>query len=316
MSSNARLFSIFVGNSSIRSDGLLTMNRLSFTIYRLISFFIKGRRNPPYALTPVLYFLLAKLWRYRRKVIDGNIQRVFPSYTTREVADLRKRFYRQFSNTLVEVFFGFVNPSLVPGFVHFEGVKHIQRSLDAGRHVIAVAGHFYNWEWLGIACPNVVKAPVYGVYKKLNNPYFEKELITVRRGFGLDLIQVSEASAVIENLAKQGQPAVFILVADQAPNYVPAATWVEFFGRSLPFYAGVQRLSEKHGMDVVYASIRRPARGSYVAEIEPMKPLEGSYVSAFARRLEASILESAEGWLWSHKRWKHVKDDSQAHSTA
>ena len=37
---------------------------------------------------------------------------------------------------------------------------------------------------------------------------------------------------------------------------------------------------------------------------------KGAIIERFARRLEKSIIQYPEQYLWSHRRWKHNKPDA------
>jgi Kdo2-lipid IVA lauroyltransferase/acyltransferase len=63
----------------------------------------------------------------------------------------------------------------------------------------------------------------------------------------------------------------------------------------------------------VYVSMKRVRRGYYEVRLEVMaEPPYGEeagteIAESYARRLEATIRESPEDWLWIHNKWKYPK---------
>ena len=55
-----------------------------------------------HALSEIAVFVLARVIRYRRDVIEQNIRTVFPNMTTQEVNQLIIQFYRNFADTFTE----------------------------------------------------------------------------------------------------------------------------------------------------------------------------------------------------------------------
>lgn len=246
--------------------------------------------------------------KYRKDVIEKNINRVFPEYTENQIRTLRNDFYLMFSRLMVEFLFAYAYPRELLKRITFEGNHLITDSFKNGKSVILSCGHFYNWEWLAITGGTLLPAPLYGIYKKLSNPYFEKNLYDIRASLGMNLVETREAKKFIQERESQNAPSLYILAADQSPPYLPAAIYFDFFGISTPFFSGIERFSEQYDMDVVYAEVSHPKKGHYNVTIKKLERVDGSYTRAFVQALESSIKSKPKAWLWSHNRWKHAKD--------
>ena len=67
----------------------------------------------------------------------------------------------------------------------------------------------------------------------------------------------------------------------------------------------------------MYLSIRRVRRGYYVMHVDKLTDSRQEYVPGqvtkkYVEALEKDILSDPTTWLWSHRRWKHKKQDMAA----
>jgi KDO2-lipid IV(A) lauroyltransferase len=77
-------------------------------------------------------------------------------------------------------------------------------------------------------------------------------------------------------------------------------------------FLGVEKISRKLNQPVIFCNMRKVARGRYEVDLELLcenpkdtKPFE--ITEMHVRALERLIHEAPQYWLWSHRRWKHVK---------
>jgi KDO2-lipid IV(A) lauroyltransferase len=68
---------------------------------------------------------------------------------------------------------------------------------------------------------------------------------------------------------------------------------------------------------VVLIGIRKERRGRYIATLEKlcddasqMEP--GSILKGYVNFIERQLERQPENWLWSHRRWKHVRKQTSA----
>ena len=113
------------------------------------------------------------------------------------------------------------------------------------------------------------------------------------------------------------------LVADQAApkENVP----IEFFGTKVPTHQGPAVFSLKMGSPLVSIFSVRRGDGSYdmfVKEI-PSEDLDGyteenaiELTRRHVRVTEAIIRRFPDQWMWMHKRWKHVPEESGEKGTS
>ena len=100
-----------------------------------------------YVVENLLFVLLYYCLRYRMKVVKTNLRNSFPEKSERELAVIRRRFYR----TLSEIFVDTINMA----YMNEEKgrtvltVKDVEKHVEAvhGRDWIAMTAHFGCWEY-------------------------------------------------------------------------------------------------------------------------------------------------------------------------
>lgn len=265
-----------------------------------------------YVVSDLLYFLLARLIRYRRTVIRTNLQASFPTLPPKEINNLIRGFYRNLTDLIVET----IRLSDLPAEelsrrVTFVNDELIRNYTDKGQAVIGMASHQCNWEWLPPA--SVLNGiPTDSVYKPLKSPFFEKLMREIRSSFGAYPLPMNKIPREI--VARRNQPRIVALVADQVPDQPEFGYWMPFLHRDTPFYPGTERLARSFNLPVFFLETVRIRRGYYRATFYPIAepPYDnlpnGIILERYRDMLEQSIQRNPSDWLWSHKRWKHTRD--------
>jgi KDO2-lipid IV(A) lauroyltransferase len=102
-------------------------------------------------------------------------------------------------------------------------------------------------------------------------------------------------------------------IADQTPQ-PNGAYWTTFLNQDTPVFTGTEKIAQKFKYPVIYISIKRPKRGLYAMEAEllvenPEDTSENEISELHTKRLERDIVENPEIWLWTHRRWKHKRNN-------
>ena len=106
----------------------------------------------------------------------------------------------------------------------------------------------------------------------------------------------------------------YIMAADQCPSNIEKAVWVKFFNKETACLHGVEYYTMKFKMPLVFFNVQKVKRSFYTLEIKeikynPEEYIPGLVTSTYMKMLEEIVDTKPEFWLWSHKRWKHVKED-------
>jgi KDO2-lipid IV(A) lauroyltransferase len=128
----------------------------------------------------------------------------------------------------------------------------------------------------------------------------------MRSRFGARLVP---AKSVLAQLAQFRDAAGVGMVADQVPRTSPDRYWTHFLGQDTAFYMGPEILGRALKSQVLFADLRRLARGRYELKFLPLtrpdeRSASGTVTERYARELERAIRADPAGWWWSHRRWK------------
>ena len=265
-----------------------------------------------YALSTSLKWVFYYLISYRKKVIEKNIKNAFPGLNAKQIKQLTFQFYAYLTDQLVEFFYGVsVSKEEMLDRIQLVNEHYISDYLKAGTPVVLVAGHQGNWEWAihRLALSNNLYDVV---YQKLNNLAFNDFTMEVRSRFpGVTLLEKRES--ILATRERKDISRGICLAADQAPQKPESAYWTNFLNQDTAFFTGMERFAREYNYPVVFLELIRKERGKYIMSFEPIASPDytvlpkGEIIERFARRLEKSIIQYPEQYLWSHRRWKHNK---------
>jgi KDO2-lipid IV(A) lauroyltransferase len=266
-----------------------------------------------YRLSDGFAFILYRAVGYRKKVVFGNLKRVFPDKTDAEIEKIAQGAYRNLTDVTLETFKVFTMsqaelqrrcPCLNPELVN--------QYLDKDQSVIISGSHYNNWEMACLTIPKGFHKPAITVYKPLSNRYTDQFTNDNRARGGMQMVSME---SVFSAMRKQpaDQPVAWMMVADQSPSSRKNAHWVSFLGQDSASLPGVDVLARKFKFPVLYFHITRLKRGFYELRYvelwpDPTTASEADITKAYARLVENEIRKAPENWLWSHKRWKMQRD--------
>jgi len=285
--------------------------------YILTRIFIESFRFIPfrliYIISDFLSFLLHSVLGYRKKVVYDNLIKAFPEKSDAEIKKIAKKTYKNFidisleslkmftiSNKEIFKRFNLINPELV------------QKYYDKGQSIIGVSAHYANWEY-GLLIPYYIKHRTIVVFKSLNNKHLTKYVNKNRSRFGLELVALEKTKEAFSDTSK---PMSVFLIADQSPSLLTNAIWIDFFGRDTPCIHGPEAYSKKYNWPIIFCDIQRVKRGYYSSEYttiieNPNEYKKGEITAIYMKKIEEIIRKKPEDWLWTHKRWKHKRENGK-----
>lgn len=262
-----------------------------------------------HAMATALSWITGVLFRYRREVVHANLSHAFPEWDDTQRKKVLRRFYMHFTDTLVETFklLG-MRKSFLPGRIRVKNPEVLEAYFKQQRSVIAVGGHYGNWEWLGTALPLLSPYPVLAAYRPLSNAIIDRTMKQLRSIHGTRLIPDSQ---IYRAMKSAGEPVLTYLIADQTP--LPEnGYWMPFLHRETPVFLGPEKMGRATDAVIVFLAMTRERRGYYQIEVIPVSehPQQEAAFAITHRHvalLEDEIRKSPSDWLWSHKRWKHQR---------
>jgi KDO2-lipid IV(A) lauroyltransferase len=265
-----------------------------------------------YMFSFFLYFILGYVIRYRKKVIEANLRMVFPGKSEKEIAAIVKKYYRHLSDIFVELMYSLYIPEkILRKRIRFVNPELLNKYYDEGRHVVAVTGHYANWEW-GYGCPVYCRHKLMEVYKKLNSKISDRLFHDIRARFGGIPVEMSNLKPIIAESKKR--PTLIYLVADQTPaGNEKMWYYTSFLGiNGTPVFTGPEKLAQKFNAVFIFVNMQKVKRGHYRLEFVPLCENSGNtpaneLTDKYLRKMEQIIYDKPEYWMWSHRRWKRRK---------
>jgi len=261
-----------------------------------------------YAWATINYYLIYYVFRYRRATVAENLNKIFPNYTPNEIKNLEKKFYRHFSDVILEAIkFANSDKKLLDRHLSFTGLDKLNQVKNENKSFILTAAHLGNWEvFLHIA--KYIDVPLYVVYKTIRNPKGETLFSSIRSLS--DALMISEKQIKRFYKSLKSETVGLALLADQAPQDLSTGINTQFLGQeNTIFVKGPEAIARKYNLPVFYLEISKPKRGQYKLQVinlvqNPKQLKEHELTHRYAKRLEENIMRQPELWLWSYARWK------------
>jgi len=263
-----------------------------------------------YRLSDFLYFIIYYIVGYRKKVIANNIEIAFPEKSPEEKKLILKKFYRHFTDILVESIKAFtITESFVKKRYTYKNPELVNKYIKEGKSIALVGAHLSNWEW-SISLPLVLDGKIFGAYSKLRNEMFEKKLKESREKFGVIGAKTSVFMGVIKQNHENNVQGIYLLLSDQSPKLVKAFHWDYFFKQYVPVHTGADMLAQKYDLVVINYRSKKLKRGYFEVDFElvtdtPQECEKFEITQKFLRITERNVAEQPEFYLWSHRRFKH-----------
>lgn len=266
-----------------------------------------------YRLSDFVFVLLFHVFGYRRKVVMMNLSNSFPEKSKDELHQIERRFYRYFCDLILETVKSLtITPKTLRKRLTFENIEVVQKHFEQNQSIIIVMGHFGNWELGGARFAIEPMHKLYVIYHPLKNKYYDRLIYFMRTRLGNGLYPMKDTLRGM--IRDRHDVTATAFIADQTPS-PRGAHWMNFLNQDTPVFIGTGKIANKLNYPVVYAKVLRTKRGHYHITLDdlvtdPSACSSEEIVTKFAHRLEADIRETPDTWLWTHKRWKHKRQDA------
>ena len=266
-----------------------------------------------YIFSDIFYIFLYYFPGYRRDVVRTNLKNSFPEKSEQEIKIIEKAFYKHLADLFIETLkLTHMSSRQIKRRFQVENPEVLSRLKAEGKDLIAVFGHYNNWEYTA-ALPCYTDYKCITIYKPLKNKYFDRFLNGLRKQYGLTLTPMSSILRELVEERKNGIRTLSGFIADQIPSKKDINYWTTFLNQETAVFLGVEKIAAKYDMAVVFFKHQKVKRGYYRMKIEvlvehPDRESGHSITEAHVKRLEEIIREEPQYWIWSHRRWKYKKE--------
>lgn len=257
-----------------------------------------------------IYVLLYYIIGYRKKVVQENLDLVFPEMPDKEKKRIKKAFYHHFCDMMLESVKSMtISEAQMKKRFTFVNVEEITALEQQNKSIVLMCAHYGSWEWIFIL-QKYIGHKGYAIYKRLANKYFDRLVKRIRARYNSYLITTKETIPVLTKAKNNGQLTINGFISDQSPKHDKAFYWADFLGIKVPFHTGAEMLAKRLDMAVVFFEVKRLKRGYYETTFKTVatdaKTFENYEITdLFIKFVENQIREAPEYYLWTHKRWKH-----------
>lgn len=270
-----------------------------------------------YIFSDLIYPFFYYFPGYRKKVVRTNLLNSFPEKSIEEIIAIEKKFYKHLCDLFIETFkLTHMNNANLMKRYRVTNPELLERLYNEGRDVVAVLGHYGNWEWL-VCLPLYTRYQMVSIYKPLQNRHFDRHMLNARSRNGMKVTPMSHIVRDVISLRNENTRSLFAFITDQTPPKGDIKFWTAFLNQDTPVYLGAEKVAVKYDMSVVFFKIRKIKRGFYTLTVDLLFESsaglnEHQVTETHVRKLEDIIKENPEYWIWSHRRWKHKRETVNA----
>lgn len=268
-----------------------------------------------YVISDLIYIIVYRVVRYRRRVVRQNLRSSFPEKEEGELRSIERGFYRWLCDYFVESIKLLSMPEKeVRRRLEMRGLDKVLECLREGQTCAAMLGHYCNWEWLSCTALWLDNYVAGLIYRPLKSKTFDRLFCALRSRHGGVTIPKKDILRYISDYRKSGQRYFLGYISDQSPRYQNTHLWLNFMNRETAAFTGGERIMKMEDNAVFYVEMERPRRGYYKCTFhlmtrDPKAEPEHRITEDFFRRLEATIRREPRYYLWSHRRWKHTREE-------
>lgn len=268
-----------------------------------------------YLLSDCLFFPLFHIVKYRRKVVEKQLDECFPEKSMQERRAIERQFYHFFCDYLVEVIKLFsISKKEMMRRMKFVGIEQVREELKDKKFCFLYLGHYCNWEYVASLSYWLPEIHCGQIYHRIYNQAFDELFLKLRGQFGGESILMKDTLRRILTLRNQEKKVMIGFIADQLPKWENMHHWTTFLNHDTSFFIGAERIAKQVDAALYYVDVERVKRGYYqvrfrLMTLHPKEFPDYELTDQYARLLEESICRQPAYWLWTHKRWKRTKEE-------
>jgi KDO2-lipid IV(A) lauroyltransferase len=289
---------------------------MRFIIYLIVYPFLWSISMLPFPLlylfSDFIYFILYYIVGYRKEIVRENLALALPHLSAQERLIIEKKSFHHLCDMFLEMIKTMtISKKEMDKRFEFTNLEVYLELEKKQKSIALMLAHYASYEWV-ISINEKITFESYAIYKRLNNPYFDKLVRKIRSKFKATLITTKETiPRIIEN-HRNKKLGLYGFASDQSPKVDSAFHWNQFMGINVPIHTGAEMLAKRYDMNMMFLKVKKVKRGYYKASFEILsentKEIPNYEITdQYLKLVEQQILEAPEYYLWTHKRWKHQR---------
>lgn len=260
-------------------------------------------------LTGILFFLGSATYR---KVAIKNLKLAY-NLTGSEARTRALTAFKEMGTTFAEIItLSPLSEKHLKEKVDIEGYSNFLKAKESGKGVFLLSAHLGNWEMMG-AIHSMLSGSLTVIYKKHNNPYVNKAIISLRAACNVKTIPRRNSTRKILTALKKGETVG--ILPDLRTGKKSQSVMVPFFGMSASTNYGLALLAIKTGAPIVPAFTVRDGKGRHICSYKEPVYLKSTgdrdhdireAVVRINTIIEKEIRKYPSQWYWVNDRWKSI----------
>ena len=263
-----------------------------------------------YILSDFVFLIVYYIIGYRKKTVRNNISLTLSHLSSKERLDIEKKSFRHMCDMFLEMIKTMtISKSEMTKRYTFSNLEVYTNLEKKNKSIALMVAHYASYEWV-ISMNSKIGYKGYAIYKRLNNPYFDKLVRNIRSKFEAHLITTKATIPTIESNKASNILSIYGFASDQSPRLSVTFHWKKFLGIEVPVHTGAEMLAKKHDLNVIFLKTKKLKRGYYQGTFEVLSENainvpDYQITDQFLELVEKQIYEAPEFYLWTHNRWKH-----------
>lgn len=261
------------------------------------------------AIARALSWILFRLARERRHIVDVNLRLCFPQW---DEAVRKKKSREVFFNNalgLIETANGYYLPAkILRNTVEVRGIEKLQEAKARGKGVLLLGAHYSHLDLGGVFIS--LYAPIFCIYRPHNNALMDAFILKNRKEFCKGMVDRRDMRGIARAL-KQGEIVWYPPDQDYGGRH---SVYAPFFGVNAATITATSRLARINHSPVLTIAYRRDGgKRHYYLDIDYLDeafPTGDDVADATLvnRALETLISRAPTQYMWTHRRFKSQPD--------
>ncbi len=253
---------------------------------------------------------LGRLWyalsKKHRSIAMRNLDLAMPELSQKERERIAKDVFLHFGRVAGDFLRSTVRTEAeVLASIEVVGRENGDQALDLGAGILAVTGHFGNWERLAHWFSST-GGKITVVARDANDSGLNQQVQRIRAKAGIEVLSRGRSTRTL--VTKLQNKEILGLLPDQNSD----ESFIPFFGKVAGTVLGPAKLHQLTGAPLLPAFCVRTGPCKYRLIILPMiNPGKSETCEEIMGRvndsIEKAIREYPEQWLWIHDRWKSAR---------
>jgi KDO2-lipid IV(A) lauroyltransferase len=202
-----------------------------------------------------------------------------------------------------------MNKEVISNLISFENESVIEDAKKSNRPIIMITAHYGNWEIMNVGLAKLFEKTNV-VYKKLNNPHFDKYLCETRERFHTNMIEKRGALRALSSALKNHEPLSLLVDQNTSPK---DGIEIEFFNKVARQSAAPAQLARKYNALIIPVFVTTDDEENYLMsfkepiEVAHSEDAQKDILDATQKQADviaSQIKKEPKFWFWCHRRWR------------